>query len=73
MILTDIRDYVRDRKRVPIIDLTTRFNVDAEALRGMLDHLERSRRVRRSDGACPGKDCASCGGSCFEMVEWVGD
>lgn len=71
MILTDIRDYVRERRRVPLIDLRARFDVDADALRGMLDLLERRNRIRRSDPACPGKDCSACGGSCFEMVEWV--
>ena len=57
MILAEVRDYLAPRGRAPLTDLAARFDVDAEAVRAMLDHLDpqgpgapdrgRPERVRR--------------------------
>jgi hypothetical protein len=36
MILSDLRTYLQQQRRVSLADLVTHFNIDADALRGML-------------------------------------
>jgi hypothetical protein len=68
MILSDLRDYLATRGRTSLVDLRARFQVDDDALRGMLDVWIRKGRVRRLDATCSG--CCGCGGSA-EVYEWV--
>jgi putative ferrous iron transport protein C len=72
MILADVRDYLATRRRAPLADLTARFQVDADALRGMLEHWIRKGRLRRIDAgasACGG--CCGCAEKLPEVYEWV--
>lgn len=73
MILVEVRDYLAQRGRAPLADLTARFDVDADAARAMLEHLIRKGRVRRigaGAGACGG--CCGCAEKLPEVYEWVG-
>jgi hypothetical protein len=73
MILAEVRDYLATRGRAPLTDLTARFQVDADALRAMLEHWIRKGRLRRIDvggSACGG--CCSCADKLPEVYEWVG-
>jgi putative ferrous iron transport protein C len=72
MILSDLRDYLIVRRRAPLSDMATRFDVDADALRAMLDHWVRKGRVRLlagGEGKCGG--CCGCGDAVPEVYEWV--
>jgi putative ferrous iron transport protein C len=71
MILAEVRDYLAARRRAPLVDLTARFQVDADALRGMLEHWIRKGRLRRidADSACGG--CCGCAEKLPEVYEWV--
>ena len=40
MILTELRQYLSQHKRVALVDLSCHFDIEAEALRGMLNMLE---------------------------------
>lgn len=73
MILSELKHYLADRRRAPLSDLVTRFEIEPEALRGMLQHFMRKGRVRRLDEG----GCGTCGGGCCaapvpEVYEWLG-
>ena len=53
MILAEVRDYLAARGRAPLTDLTAKFDVDADAMRAMLEHLFRKGRVRRIEAPGP--------------------
>jgi len=74
MILGDLKSYLTQHKRVPIADLANRFDVEPDALRGMLQLWVDKGRVRRLEGAGACGSCARCaeGGSDPEIYEWVG-
>lgn len=78
MILVELKNYLEQHGSAGIIDLSRRFDVEPEALRGMLAHWIRKGKVRRVDRA---GDCAVRGnGSCHcayvdplagEIYEWL--
>ncbi len=71
MILSELQQYVSDRKRVSMSDLQLHFRTDAELLRDMLDRLIRKGRVRLESGKkCGG--CHSCAPEAIEFYEWLG-
>jgi DNA-binding IclR family transcriptional regulator len=67
MILAEVRDYLAARGRAPLTDLAARFDVDAEAVRAMLDHLVRKGRLRRLDAV--GSACGGCCGCADQLPE----
>lgn len=72
MILSQLRNYIREHKRVALRDLVYHFGVDAEAARGMLETLERKGRIRKlpSGTACSG-GCDRCAPATIELYEAV--
>jgi putative ferrous iron transport protein C len=72
MILADLRDYLKIRKRIALRDLADRFNLDEEALRGMLGKWIRKGHVRKlpSGTACD-SGCCKCDPALTELYEWV--
>ncbi|MGF1614627.1 MAG: FeoC-like transcriptional regulator [Gammaproteobacteria bacterium] len=72
MILTDLKEYLRERRQAPLMDLVYRFDVEPEALRGMLAHWIRKGNVRRQVGAgvCS-TGCGKCDPEALEIYEWV--
>ncbi|MCB2100706.1 MAG: FeoC-like transcriptional regulator [Rhodobacterales bacterium] len=72
MILAEVRQYVGDRHRVTLADLSNRFGVAPDALRGMLAVLVRKGRVRRlpRPASC-GDGCCKCAPEALEVYEWI--
>ncbi len=72
MILTELRNQLRRRRRASLMELSLAFAVPAEALRGMLARLEAKGLVRRKleEGACGG--CTRCDSRIAEIYEWTG-
>ncbi len=72
MILSEVRNYLAEHKRVALRDMVYRFGADAEALRGMLAILERKGRVRQLPvgTACSG-GCNKCDPADVELFEWI--
>ena len=73
MILSELKQYLAQRRRAPLSDLAARFDVEPDALRGMLQTFVSKGRVRRLDAG----GCGPCGGGCCsaplpEIYEWVG-
>ncbi len=72
MVLSDIKHYLQDRKQATLSDLANHFDMDREAMRGMLTSWIRKGRVVRCDlTATCGKGCSGC--NCemtMEIYEW---
>jgi len=73
MILSDLRRYLQDKHRVTLNDLVLHFNVDANALRGMLGKWISKGKVKQStvESGC-GTSCCKCDPLLTEIYEWVG-
>ena len=72
MILTELKSYLIEKKRVPLIDMAHHFNVAPDAVKGMLGHFLRKGKVRLLEGATCSKGCCKCDPSSLEIYEWVG-
>lgn len=72
MILSDLRNYLKDKHRVTLNDLVLHFHVDANALRGMLEKWISKGKVRLSPaGSSCGTSCCKCDPLLTEIYEWV--
>ena len=74
MILSELRDYLRQKRRVALQDLMRHFDIEADALRGMLQQWIRKGKVRQiqPNSAC-GSSCCKCDASLIEFYEWLDD
>jgi putative ferrous iron transport protein C len=72
MILSEIRAYLQTHGSASLQDMAHRFDVDPDALRGMLDQwVARGRVVRdASSGNCGG--CCKCDAAALEVYRWRG-
>lgn len=72
MILAEIRDYLRAHHRAALIDMAHRFDIEPDALRGMLDKWVSKGRVEKlpQGDACGG--CCKCDSAAIEVYEWKG-
>ncbi len=72
MILSDLRDYLIQQRRVALSDLAVHFNMDADALRGMLGKWISKGKVRKLsvDSSC-GTSCCKCDPALTELYEWI--
>lgn len=71
MILSAIRDYLRDRGQASLAEIALHFDTDPEAVRGMLDIWIRRGKVHRGlvSDAC-GSRCLQCDSTVFELYIW---
>ena len=71
MILSEIRDYLKERGQASLQDLALHFDADPDALRGMLAHWIRKGQVtRRSAAAACGSSCTQCDPTSVELYVW---
>lgn len=72
MILSELKTYVQQKRRVVLQDLVVHFNVEADALRGMLSKWVSKGRLRKvsAEAAC-GTSCCKCDPALTEIYEWV--
>lgn len=73
MILSELRDYLKEQRRVALIDLVNHFGVDAEALRGMLGKWISKGNLRKlpSGTTCGSSTCCKCDPASIELYEWL--
>ncbi|MBK1695484.1 sugar metabolism transcriptional regulator [Chromatium weissei] len=71
MIISELSRYLRDNQRAALRDLACHFDSEPEALRGILELLERRGRVRKlpANTPCSG-GCCSCDPTSIEIYEW---
>lgn len=74
MILAELRDFLKQRRRVALGELASQFDVDADALRGMMQRWLNKGQVRKlsKEPAC-GTGCCQCDPALTEIYEWVGE
>lgn len=72
MILSDLRNFMQENRRVTLNDLVLHFQVDANALRGMLNKWINKGKVKHSPaGSNCGTSCCKCDPLLTEIYEWV--
>lgn len=71
MILSDIRDYLKQRRQCTLSDIALHFDTDADAIRGMLDVWVRKGKVEKHSAteSC-GTSCQSCDPAATEIYSW---
>lgn len=72
MILSELRSYLQDKRRVTLNDLVLHFDVEANALRGMLGKWISKGKVRLTpaNSNC-GTQCCKCDPLLTEIYEWL--
>ncbi len=72
MILSEMRDYLRDRGQATLGDIALHFDSDPEAVRGMLELWVRKGKIERSTlmPACGGS-CKQCDMASTAVYRWL--
>jgi hypothetical protein len=72
MILSDLRSYLRQQHKAALADLIYHFDMDADAMRGMLGKWISKGQVRKlsREAAC-GTSCCQCDPTLTEIYEWL--
>ncbi len=72
MILSELKAYMQQRRRVVLNELIIHFNMDANALRGMLSKWISKGKIKKSstEAAC-GTSCCKCVPTMTEIYEWL--
>jgi putative ferrous iron transport protein C len=75
MILADLRNYLQQKQRITLNDLVLHFQIDADALRGMLGKWIAKGKVKivSSTNVNCGTSCCKCDPLLTEIYEWVED
>lgn len=71
MILSEVRQYIKTQRRVTLHDLMLHFDMDAQALSGMLTLLVAKGKLEKKSptNAC-GTGCCKCDSALIEIYEW---
>jgi predicted transcriptional regulator of viral defense system len=72
MIISRLSEYLQRHQRASVRDMALSLDTDVEALRSMLNMLERKGRIARlpSGTSCSG-GCGKCQPETVEIYEWV--
>ena len=73
VILSELRDFIQQQGRVSLKDLVVKFNVDPDALRGMLQKWVKKGRIKQemAGGSACGTGCCQCDPLITEVYQWV--
>jgi Mn-dependent DtxR family transcriptional regulator len=72
MILTELKQYLSQHQRAALIDLSHHFDIEPDALRGMLNVLERKGWITKlPSGTVCGGGCSKCDPASVEIYECV--
>ncbi len=72
MILSELRSYLNEKKRVTLNEIVIHFNMDSDAIRGMLSKWKNKGKVRQLpvNSVC-GTSCCKCDPTLTEFYEWL--
>ena len=72
MILTELKQYLTERRRASIDDIAHRFDLSADAARGLLATWIAKGRVRQLNQQLPCGTCGKCESATSDVYEWIG-
>ncbi|PLX37613.1 MAG: sugar metabolism transcriptional regulator [Hyphomicrobiales bacterium] len=81
MLISDIRSYIADAGRVSVSSIAARFDIEPDALKGILDTLAAKGTIRpvgepqsacSTGSGCNSGGCGCCSYGVEEIYEWVG-
>jgi len=71
MILSELRDYLKQQHRLTLLEMANHFDMEADALRGMLAKWVAKGKVKRIDASAGcGSTCTKCDPAMTEIYEW---
>lgn len=71
MILSQVRDYLKQRGQCSLSDIALHFDTNADAVRGMLDVWMRKGKVEKHTATTScGTSCKSCDPASTEIYSW---
>jgi len=72
MILTQVRDYLKQRGQAPLRDMALEFNMDQEALRPIVEQwIAKGKLEKLPEGSACGDGCNSCEPQTIELYQWI--
>jgi hypothetical protein len=71
MILTDIKHYLQEHGQAPLLDMSLHFDMEQDALRGLLENWVRKGKVRKLPAGTSCSGCTSCDPVDIEIYAWV--
>ena len=72
MILSELRDYLKSHHRAALIDMSHRFDIEPDALRGMLAKWIAKGKVEKLAQGSDCGGCCKCDAANTEVYEWKG-
>lgn len=72
MIVTEVRDYLKQRGTAPLRDMALTFDMEQDALRPIIEQWVAKGKVRKlpPGTACAG-GCNSCAPETIEIYQWI--
>jgi len=73
MILIELKEYLQKQKRATLMEIAIHFETPPDAMRGMLAHWIRKKKVHilPLDSVCSDKSCCKCDPKSLEIYEWI--
>lgn len=72
MILTQVRDYLRQKGQAPLRDMALEFAMDQDALRPIIEQWISKGKVKKLPlGTNCGGGCSSCAPETIEIYQWL--
>ncbi|KKO20263.1 MAG: sugar metabolism transcriptional regulator [Candidatus Brocadia sp.] len=73
MILSELKRYLSERGMATLNDMAIHFDMEPDAVCGVLEHWIRKGKVRKhSEPVVKCKTCVKCDPAMIEVYEWVG-
>jgi len=72
MILTQVRDYLKQKRQAPLRDMALEFGIDQDALRPIVElWITKGKVVKLPEGSACGGGCNSCEPQTIELYQWI--
>ncbi len=72
MILTQVRDYLKQRGQAPLRDMALEFGMDQDALRPIVEQwISKGKVTKLPQGTACGGGCNSCAPETIELYQWI--
>jgi hypothetical protein len=72
MILTDVRDYLKQHGQAPLRDMALVFGMEQDTLRPLIEQwIAKGKVTKLPQGTACGGGCSSCAPQDIEIYQWV--